>query len=57
MTKAGITKPDGSTLKYGDMLPIAYTVEETNSIKELTGMLYGYYNHEERTSFQTGTYS
>lgn len=57
MTKAGITKPDGLTLKYGDMLPIAYTVEETNSIKELTGMLYGYYNHEEKTSFQTGTYS
>lgn len=55
--KAGIKKPDGTPLKEGDDLPIAYTVEETNSIKEITGMLYGYYNHEERTSFQTGTYS
>ena len=55
--KAGIKNPDGTPLKEGDDLPIAYTVEETNSIKEITGMLYGYYNHEERTSFQTGTYS
>lgn len=55
--KAGIRNPDGTPLKEGDNLPIAYTVEETNSIKEITGMLYGYYNHEERTSFQMGTYS
>lgn len=57
MTKAGIRNKNGQPLRYGDMLPIAYTVEETNSIKELTGMLYGYYNHEEKTSFQTATYS
>lgn len=55
--KAGIKNENGQPLKEGDDLPIAYTVEETNSIKETTGMLYGYYNHEERTSFQTGTYS
>lgn len=55
--KVGIKNRNGQALKYGDLLPIAYTVEETNSIKEITGMLYGYYNHEEKTSFQTGTYS
>lgn len=48
---------DGTLIKEGDPLPIAYTVEETNSIKEIVGMLYGYYNHEERTSFQTGSWS
>lgn len=57
MIEAGLTNPDGTPLKFGDDLPIAYTPKETNSIKELTGMLYGYYNHEEKTSFQTGTYS
>jgi len=51
MTKAGIKNKNGLQLQYGDMLPIAYTVEEVNSIKELTGMLYGYYNHEEKTGF------
>jgi hypothetical protein len=55
--KAGIKNENGQPLKEGDNLPIAYTVEETNSIKETTGMLYGYYNHEERTSSQTGAYS
>lgn len=55
--KAGFKKADGTAYKYGDKLPIAYTVNETNSIKEITGMLYGYYNHEEKTGFQAGTYA
>lgn len=53
----GITNKDGSALKEGDDLPMAYTPQETNSLKEVVGMLYGYYNHEEKTSFQMGTYA
>lgn len=57
LVKAGLTHPDGTPLQHGEDLPIAYTVEETNSVKELVGMIYGYYNHEEKTSFQTGSYA
>ena len=57
MTKVGIKNKNGESLKAGDLLPIAYTEEEVNSIKEIIGMLYGYYNHEEKTSFQAGAYA
>lgn len=53
----GITKKDGTPLVNGEDLPMAYTPKEVNSLKEVVGMLYGYYNHEEKTSFQTGTYA
>lgn len=55
----GWTNPDGSPLSWGqdgkfDPLPRAYTSQESDSIKEQIGLIYGYYGHEERANMQKG---
>lgn len=45
----------GQDGKY-DPLPMAYTTQERNSIKEQIGLLYGYYDHEEKSIFQNETW-
>ena len=55
--KEGYKNPDGSALKGGDNLPAAYTGKEVNSIKEVIGLVYGYFNHEEKSIFQSETFN
>ena len=55
--KEGYKNPDGSPLKGGDNLPSAYTGKEVNSIKEVIGLVYGYFNHEEKSIFQSETFN
>lgn len=55
--KENIPNLEGEPLKSGDKLPRAYTGKETNSMKELIGLLYGYFNHEEKSIFQSETFS
>ena len=51
---------DFSELKYGDQetdpspFPRAYTTTEEESIKEQIGLIYGYYSHQERATYQKG---
>lgn len=55
--KESIYNLEGKYLKNGDKLPRAYTGKEINSIKEAIGLLYGYFNHEELSIWQTETYA
>lgn len=41
----------------GEALPLPYTNREISSLKEVIGELYGFYNHEEKTIFQSQTYA
>lgn len=38
------------------MIPDPYTTQQLNSLKEQIGMMYGFYNHEERDQSSFGTY-
>ena len=49
----GVTNPDGSELKVGDDLPRAYTNQEAQSMKSIADNMYGYYNHETKSMFNT----
>lgn len=55
--KQGFTNAEGEPLKKGDPLPMGYTDKEVNSMKEIIGLLYGYFNHEEKNIFQSETFS
>ena len=56
----GWRNKDGSKLVYGDQetnpseFPRAYTTTEEESIKEQIGLVYGYYHHQERATYQKG---
>lgn len=56
----GWKNPDGSKLVYGSQefnpspFPRAYTTTEEESAKEQIGLIYGYYSHQERASYQKG---
>lgn len=39
-----------------DPLPAAYTSKQLMAIKEQIGMLYGFYDHQEKTNFENGTW-
>ena len=45
----GTQKPDGSLFQIGDPLPYAWTNQESESIKSLCDLIYGYYSHEKKS--------
>lgn len=49
LIKEGITNEDGTTLKFGDELPRAYTNKQQQSIKEVADIAYGFYDHETKS--------
>lgn len=51
----GETDEQGNTYGY-DALPDAYTSKQLMAIKEQIGMLYGMYDHQEKTSFENQTW-
>lgn len=44
---------DGTDFKIGDALPKAYTIEQSESYKSLSDMIYGYYSHEKKSMIQS----
>jgi hypothetical protein len=47
----GYRKKDGSRLKIGDDLPMAYTQTEAASIKNFSDLMYGHYDEESKSLF------
>lgn len=47
---------DADVSKWGE-LPVPYTDKQMDSFKEQVGMMYGFYNHEERNLLQFNTWS
>lgn len=53
---SGYSIPYSKDPKDWGMIPDAYTTEQINSLKEQIGMMYGFYNHEERDQSAQGTF-
>lgn len=47
--REGATNPDGSKFQFGQPLPMAYTSQDIESMKNLTDTIYGYYTHENKS--------
>lgn len=49
--QSGYTNPDGSNLKFGDPLPQVHSPRETNSLKSIINLTYGYFDDEVKPIF------
>lgn len=45
----GVNNPDGSKFKIGDPLPAVYTAKESEAIKALSDLVYGYYDESKKS--------
>lgn len=45
----GVTNPDGTKFEIGQALPYAWTNQESESVKSLCDLIYGYYSHEKKS--------